>query len=148
MISIRRGTFETNSSSTHSISIYTDKEFEEMNRKKNDPNYLFSDWQEKFYTIEDIITRYKGSESFDERIIGEKLRMFLSGRELKDCLQEEFEEYDSFEEYLNDELELKSINYRNGDNYDGYSYLEEDYTQYTTPGGEHLHIICKYGRDG
>lgn len=147
MLQIRLKTFETNSSSTHSIAIYTDAEFEDMNKKKEDPEYLLASWEDKFYTIDEFIAKGEASDWEHDRETARKIKEFVAGRKLEECLYEEFEEYDSFEEYLNDELELKSINYRNGDNYDWYSNLEEDYTQYTTPGGEHLHIICKYGRD-
>lgn len=146
MLQIRRGTFETNSSSTHSIAIYTDEEYKDRMKKEKDPNYLI-DWDGDFYTIDKIISKYESSSFKSDRDAAAKIKEFMNGRELKDCLTDEIERGESFEEWLNDRLELKSVNYRNGD-YDDYDRLEEDYTEYTTPGGEHLHIICKYGYDG
>lgn len=146
MLQIRRGTFETNSSSTHSIAIYTDAEYKDRMEKEKNPNYL-TDWDDDFYTIDEIIFKYENSSFRSDREAVAKIKEFMNGRELKDCLDDEIEEGESFEEWLNDNLELKSVNYRNGD-YDDYNRLEEDYTKYTTPGGEHLHIICKYGYDG
>lgn len=142
MFSIRRGTFETNSSSTHSISIYTDAEWKERKKLEGNPNYLL-DYNDNYVTIDDVIESLLKSDWNDDKENGKKLQEFMKGRELKDCLDEEFEEYDSLEEFLR-ENEYKSESY--SEDYD--SYLEEDYTKYTTPGGEVLHIVCKYGRDG
>lgn len=146
MLQIRRGTFETNSSSTHSIAIYTDAEYKDRMEKEKNPNYL-TDWHDDFCTIDEILSEYENSSFKSDIEAAAKIKEFMNGRELKDCLDDEIEEGVSFEEWLNDHFELKSVNYRNGD-HDYYNRLEEDYTEYTTPSGEHLHIICKYGYDG
>ena len=139
MFSIRRGTFETNSSSTHSISIYTDKEWEDYKNKEDDLSYLLND-EDKFMTIDEVINGLLHSDWESDAEYGEKLKSFMNGRNLEDCLEEEFEDYDSLDEFLSDHG-YYSVYYR--EDYD--NYIETDHTEYTTPGGEKLHILCKYG---
>lgn len=139
MFSIRRGTFETNSSSTHSISIYTDKEWEDYKNKEDDLSYLLND-DDKFMTIDEVINELLQSDWKNDVEHGEKLKSFMNGRNLEDCLEEEFEDYNSLDEFLSDNG-YYSVYYR--EDYD--NCLETYHTEYTTPGGEKLHILCKYG---
>lgn len=139
MFSIRRGTFETNSSSTHSISIYTDKEWKDYKSKEDDLSYLLDD-EDKFMTIDEVINELLHSDWGIDAEYGEKLKSFMNGRNLEDCLEEEFEDYDSLDEFLSDHG-YYSVYYRE----DSDNCLETDHTEYTTPGGEKLHILCKYG---
>lgn len=103
------------------------------------------DDSDNYVTIDDVIKNLLESDWSVDKENGKKLQEFINGRELKDCLDTEFDEYDSLDEFLR-ESGYKSVNYEDYD--DGYYCLEEDYTRYTTPGGELLHIVCKYGRDG
>lgn len=66
MKTIRKGVFETNSSSTHSICICTDEEFNAWADKK-----LFWDkYEETFITIEEVIHQLRegGEEGTDEEL--------------------------------------------------------------------------------
>ena len=83
MFSIRRGTFETNSSSTHSISIYTDKEWEDYKNKEDDLSYLLND-EDKFMTIDEVINELLHSDCERDAEYGEKLKSFIRENEGND----------------------------------------------------------------
>jgi hypothetical protein len=55
MISVRRNVFETNSSSTHSITMCSEDEY---NKWKNG-ELLYERWEETFYTKNQIIEKAK-----------------------------------------------------------------------------------------
>lgn len=63
---VRFGTFETNSSSTHSCVIVTDEELEKW---RNGEVYLYN-YSERFYTLDEIKAEYEKeldkSQSFEE----------------------------------------------------------------------------------
>lgn len=124
-ISIRRGVFETNSSSTHSLTICTEDEF---NKWKNGEMYLTYDGLE---TKEDIMKTW----------IANKKRWYpeeyanLSEEEIIKEFEKDFEEssyeYKTYEYWQNEE-----------------SCLESYFETYTTPGGEKICVFGEYGYDG
>ena len=123
MITIRRNTFETNSSSTHSMVICTAEEFEKW---ANGELYA-SRWEEGFKTKEEVIENLKKGygEYFDEN---------------GDFVCPEFGYYDTLEELINEESEWFDL--------DGWcGELECDENEYTTSSGEKLKIMCRYGND-
>ena len=125
---IRRGVFETNSSSTHSCTIMMKDDYD---RWKRDELYLFDGIPHhypeecrpevgKMYTKEEVIEflkAYNKSHGYDDN---------------------DYEDYEVFEDDRRDE-EFKK--------YDDESNLEEDYTTFTTPGGETVIALCEYGYD-
>lgn len=122
MVTYRFGTFETNSSSTHSMVICNKKEFDlwkkgEMFASRDD---------DKLITLEEAqeeLLKYD-PEYFDSTGV------FVGGRfadTLKDALHYELGLYDF---------------YRWG------GELETDTTKYTSPSGDELVIVCRYGYDG
>lgn len=143
MIKIRKSVFETNSSSTHTITIYTDDEWAKLSDMRNDPNCLYQVYRGKYVTIQDIIKMWEESDYSYEKRASEKLKKFIGDRELKDCLEEEYDRQSggTLEDYLHD-MGFNSINYGEDD------CLEEEITEYTTPKGENLHIVCHYGYEG
>lgn len=136
MIQIRPHTFETNSSSTHSLIICSDDEYKAW---ENGGVYLCVDnWfshdiREKyqiphyeegvFYSIEEI------NKLFDR----------LHANESHYYSRVEF--FRTFNEYLYDKFE-------DDEDYQKYGcYLESYNETYTTKGGETIHVFGKYGND-
>lgn len=123
MITVRYGTFETNSSSTHSMVICTKDEWDKWAAGE-----LFaSRYYDGFKTKEEVMEEYRKEYSnyFDE-----------NGNFIPDDVFETFEEFQH--DYLTEWYDM-----------DGWvGDLESDETTYITPNGETLKIICRYGYDG
>lgn len=125
---IRRGVFETNSSSTHSCTIMMKDDYD---RWKRDELYLFDGYAShypeecrpevgKMYTKEEVIEflkAYNKSHGYDDN---------------------DYEDYEEFEDDRRDEDFKK---------YTDESNLEGDYHTFTTPGGETVIALCEYGYD-
>ena len=144
---IRMGTFETNSSSTHSLTMCTEDEYERW--KKGE--LLYHKWNEELveppvYTKEELKRAY-----------------FLSSvGTISNGILYENTYYTSIEELIDkvevpeDKLERCKLNlsrslctydsYWRGD--DDYTYLEGFSERYTTPNGEKIVAFGKYGYDG
>lgn len=122
---IRRGVFETNSSSTHSCTMMMKDDYDKWER---DELYLFDGYASyypekcrpevgKMYTKEEVIEflkAYNKSYGYDDN---------------------DYEDDEVFEDDRRDE-EFKK--------YDDESYLEKDYKTFTTPGGETVIALCEY----
>lgn len=122
MKTIRANTFETNSSSTHSMIILTEEEY---NKLESGELYLDDD---------EVITKEEAKNIF-----------------LKHMNEDKYE-YDndlSFEENIKnylDEFEYYSSEYPQSlENWKEEDELESDTNIYISPSGDKLRIICKYG---
>lgn len=122
MKTIRANTFETNSSSTHSMIILTEEEY---NKLESGELYLYDD---------EVITKEEAKNIF-----------------LKHMNEDKYE-YDndlSFEENIKnylDEFEYYSSEYPQSlENWKEEDELESDTNIYISPSGDKLRIICKYG---
>ena len=125
---IRRGVFETNSSSTHSCTIMMKDDYDRWER---DGLYLFNGYPisypkecrpevGKMYTKEEVIEflkAYRNYKGYDD---------------------EDYEDNEVFEDDRRDEDFKKCTDESN---------LEEDYQTFTTPGGETVVVLCEYGYD-
>lgn len=125
MRTIRLGTFETNSSSTHSMVICSEEEY----KKWANGELLASRWMDGFKTREEVMEEFKKehSEYFDSE------GNFIST-----------DEYESLEELMDDysyDVEWYDLDGWAGD-------LECDENSYTSPSGDKIRIICRYGYDG
>jgi len=121
MKTIRRNTFETNSSSTHSVTIMTSEEYDKW---ENEGLY----WDgEKLITYDELFSIFLEIEN--------KCR--------KEYLIEKEITKDDFEEWLDD----NSYEYIKYDTYFDDEYLETDVTNHTTKSGDEIVIICKHGRN-
>ena len=123
MITVRYGTFETNSSSTHSMVICTE---DEWNKWVNGELFA-SRWKSGFKTKEELIQECKQEYSY-----------YFDG-EGNFITNDRFSSLEEFMEYYSD-------GWYNLDRWVGN--LESDETTYKTPNGETLKIICRYGYDG
>ena len=119
---IRRGVFETNSSSTHSLTMMMKSDYE---RWHNDQLYMYSDgygWDfsrpvvNQLYTRDEAVEFVKNNKYYrhDEEIDGHLLREFG------------FIAWDD----------------------EGSEYLEGFYEEFTTPSGETIVAFGEYGYDG
>lgn len=125
MKTIRANTFETNSSSTHSMIILTEEEYDKL---ESGELYLNDD---------EIITKEEAEKIF-----------------LKSMNEDKYEYDDnlSFEENIKnylDEFEYYSSEYPQSlENWKEEDELESDTNIYISPSGDKLKIICKYGYNG
>lgn len=126
MKTIRANTFETNSSSTHSLIILTEEE-----EQKLDSGELY------------LSTKYNSNLITKE----EAYKIFLKAMENDNYIQDP--EY-SLEENIKDYLENCDDRYElpcSLDDWTDEDYLIIDSNKYTSPSGDKLKIICKYGND-
>lgn len=119
MFKIRKGLFETNSSSTHSLTMCTKEDYGKWEKGEV---YFCTDG--KFYTKEEVI---------DELC---KDKYYKQDRENLESLSDK-----DFDEHV------KDFDYYTYDNYND-EYLEEFYEEYTTKSGETVVAFGKYGWDG
>lgn len=119
---IRLGVFETNSSSTHTMTILSEDEFKQW----KDGDLFKYKWKEEFVSKED-----------SEKLI----------KQLKEDYSKKYnvdiEDIDLYE--LSDEYEEEIM--LTFDQYNDWKDLEYDINRYTTKSGEEIVIICWYGND-
>lgn len=133
---IRRNVFETNSSSTHSLSICTEQEFEDWKAGK----LLFDRWGERF------ILPYQLSEEEKSKAAKEytanKREYYKDWDELNDVQKEKW--YSSY-------MKEHNLGDDDGVSYDDYfsnGYLETYTRHYVTPSGDKIICFGEYGYDG
>lgn len=137
---IRLNTFETNSSSVHSICIMSKEEFDEF----KEGNLYIDGWKnDKLYTIDDIKEIYlKGDDYYINEYLEDE------GITKEEYLKEHSEE-ELIEEAVKYDVLYGSREYYNYDSYIGdrqdyYETFEEDYT---TKNGEEIVAFGYYGHD-
>lgn len=128
MIKVRQRTFETNSSSTHSITMCMESDFEKW---KNGEMY-WDRWNDKLISKEDI-----------EKELANIREEFMKDNPDFDENDEEWKE--RLEDYINDDKTYYT--YEEFNDYDYVSY-ETYKTEFETPKGEKVVIFGYYGYDG
>lgn len=145
MRSYREGTFETNSSSTHSMVIVDDSQLEKW---KNGDIFYVEDGNK-------FVSAYEKS-NFDKELFGELVVEYADNEDYQDdiCdaiqegrLREYVEEMIRCGEWEVDEYE-RPLSYEEWERMWDNRDLESDSTEYTTSGGEKIHIFCQYGYEG
>ena len=143
MIQIRQNVFETNSSSTHCMVIGTASDFEKWEAGEV---YYYDNWRDgkKFITKEEAIDKLKNSKYRTSDT--DKAIKYLETCELDASDYDDDE--DEAKRAIFEEMEINYIY-----EYDYYfndhcGYLESVETNYITPGGETIRIVCHYGYDG
>lgn len=137
MKQMRRGVFETNSSSTHSLTICTEEEFE----KWRNGELLFDRWNDCFIEERSLFDQEKidAMENYNDI----KSTYWKNWEQLS---EEEIESW--YRRYANQYLNKSN----DGQTYDEYmhsSYDLEVYSKhYTSPSGDKLVVFGKYGYDG
>ena len=134
---IRIGVFESNSSSTHSLTIVSEDEF----KKWKNGEVIFNRWEKTFvenkepsFTEDDVIDFYgdikeRFWKSWDQLSVSEKQEFVNRYKdEVLDDEDEEFMSYDRYMDYYNDYLD---------------TYVE----YFTSPSGDKMVAFGYYGHD-
>lgn len=114
MKTIRKGVFETNSSSSHSITVITFEEYEEW--KNNPDEYLMSVYDDKLILREEAV-----------KIVTEIYK------DLSDYNSDDIDSYLRDEEYLSF-----------GEFFDEYYEVDIEIVQHTTKSGDEIVIVSRY----
>ena len=137
MRQVRRGLFETNSSSTHSLTMCSGDEF----RRWENGELLFDRWNEEFVEASSVKTGHNMDEVKEkyEEVRGKIWKNFddLTEAEIADFCEEYFEEDDD-NQYVTYEWYF--------DHYEYYFDTFED--SYTTKNGDAVVCFGYYGYDG
>lgn len=129
MKTIRQNVFETNSSSTHSMTIMDAYDYERWKTEKDscydeDNRKIISLDQRRAMIIKDII-------DYRKRYYPDKLLDPVIDKDIDNYFDENYYEYPlTYDEFINIP-----------------DYLEHDINRYTTASNERLVIVCKYGHD-
>ena len=161
MRQVRRGTFETNSSSTHSITICSEEQItkwkngelfyfedgdkfvdaiekEKIIREKVLCDKIKKDWKEKTITFkEEVISFYFTYQDRDS-----KKEKYMTEENLAEITQEEIDEFIEKCDYVR-ELPCGYEEY-----FDSFEYLSTYVEHYTTPKGEEIIAFGCYGYEG
>lgn len=92
-IQVRRGVFETNSSSVHSLVMCSDDDYNKW--KKGE--LLYSKWDDRFYTLEEALKEegYENTENIDVNMLSEDFkRHFLDHERFNSWHYMDFETFD------------------------------------------------------
>ena len=136
---IRRGAFETNSSSTHTITICTEEEFNKWKRGDllfNRYDHIFTENKEvPEEEMQELMQDYYDSIKNDYY------------KDYKDLSSEELEKIRSkvLSEYVNEDDDDTFETY---DQWYNDDYLEVYEKEYTSPSGDKIVCFGKYGYDG
>ena len=125
MKTIRANTFETNSSSTHSMIILTEEEY---NKLESGELYLKDD---------EVITKEEAKNIFLKHMNEDKY-MYDDDLSFEENIKNYLDEF----EYYPSEYPQSLETWKEGDE------LESDTNIYISPSGDKLKIICKYGYIG
>lgn len=132
MKTIRANTFETNSSSTHSMVILTE---EQDNQLRNGELYLTNKYNET------IITKEERDAIFYEAI--EEYNKDCENTKIGGTKISTIEEFMETDDYLDNKSEFPC----NMDEWGDYDYLSYETSDYTSPSGDKLVIHVVYGMD-
>lgn len=134
MRQIRHNVFETNSSSTHSLTICSKSEYENWGKDlwfdTDSDEFIPAGWTDE--QIEQVREDYEEDRIHDRYGHGSDVPWENLTADQKELIISEY-----FYSVCKDESEWSEKN-----------YLEEYYTEYTTPSGDEIVVFGKYGRDG
>lgn len=119
VIKVRKGVFETNSSSTHSITMCTSEEYQKFLKGE----LYISECNDKLLSLEQI------KEDFEQ-----------ANKKWKENHENDL--YENIEQYMDCECIKSYVDWEEDD------YLESYISNYTTPNGEEIIAFGKYGYDG
>lgn len=133
---IRRCTFETNSSSTHSLSMCSKEEFE----KWENGELLFNEWSEEFVSPQEMSDRDK--QRAEQHYEDTKNEYSKNWSDLSDEAKKKYYKKYAIE---NDLIDEDAKTYEEWEN-DGY--LETFVKSYETKSGDTIFAFGKFGYDG
>jgi hypothetical protein len=144
MIQIRSGVFETNSSSTHSLTMCTQEEFDKWKRGE-----IWFDTDYERLVDKEIVIEFDEEESKENYISTHPNHLFYKTWE--ELSEEEIKKWHS--SYF-DKKKAESDEYYRYKTYQqyfhsyGYDGLERFEQHYTSPSGDKIVAFGKYGYDG
>lgn len=124
MIQVRYGMFETNSSSTHSIFIVTEEEYEKLEKEE-----LLINIGGRWCGGPDTITKEEAINVLNKECPNWKEEYSLEDKPLSEALYG-YDIAETLEHHFDDE------------------YLESYKVHFTTPSGDKMVVFGKFGRDG
>lgn len=135
---IRRGVFETNSSSTHSFTMCSKEDYD----KWVNGELMFDKYNETFVEVNTKITEEDKAEAkkYYER---NKTKYWKEWNQLS---EEEVDEW--YEKYMYECKKIDTYRYETYDDFFDDEYLETFEDEYTTKSGEVIIAFGKYGYDG
>lgn len=132
MLVVRRNVFETNSSSTHSITMCSEDEYNKWQKG----GLLYKRWAGEFYTKEQIIEEAKKKqvkyleEQQEGKTIHRYQEKYINARTDEELYkaeydEEEYQNYDDFWDYIEDEYETFQDSYttKNGEKIISFGYF-------------------------
>ena len=122
MKTVRRGTFETNSSSTHSITMCMESDYEKW---KNGEMYWHR-WNDELVskeTVEEEFLKENTGVSKEDPDFKDKFEEYLNNDDKTYYTYEEFNDYD----YIEYETYVDKYNTPNGDTVVAFGYYGNDY---------------------
>lgn len=134
---IRRGVFETNSSSTHSLTMCTQEQFDDWKNGK----LLYNYWKEEFVKAYELTDSDK--ENAKEDYEDNKSPFWKDWDQLTDVEKNNW--YDRYIRKHKRESDYDCKTYEEWKYDDNLEYFVDTYT---TPGGEKVVAFGKYGYDG
>lgn len=138
MRQIRYGVFESNSSSTHSIAICTQEEFDNWMKHK----LVFDSYNDVFVKSNTEMTnedKVRAKRYYEDC----KKEFWKSWEQLSD---EEVEAW--YKKYMEDEMYVDTYRYKTYNEFFYDSDLETFTQHYTSPSGDKLVAFGRYGYDG
>lgn len=130
---IRRGVYETNSSSSHSITMCSEEEFE----KWKDGKLLFDSWKEEFVDVVNLSNNQK--EDARKEYESKKNEFSKDWKDLSESAKEKY-----YENYIK-EHDLIVEECKTYNDYMNDYELESFIDKYTTKNGEKVVAFGKYG---
>ena len=133
MKQIRLGVFETNSSSTHSMVICTEEQYEKLGVE-----YFIKDYTAEILTRREAIKLFKENHADEENLLST-----LEDDAIISLINRDYEAAGVDKEVFNFDYDDPI-----GDVEDwAGEYLELDVNKFTTPSGDKMVTICRYGND-
>ena len=146
MIKIRQGTFETNSSSTHSIVICNQEEYDKLQKNELFVKTYSGEIVKKERVVDDILNYlYKNVNTNDFL----KTISDILGRDIIEIDKEVIMSFDNteFAEFLREIYLWFDCDYKTLDDWLEDEYLESEHHSREFDNGT-IHTFCKYGYDG
>lgn len=137
MINIRRGVFETNSSSVHSLTMCSSDDFDKWIRGE----VMFDTYNDRLVNVRPAITEQDKKNAME--YYNESRRRYW--REWDQLSEEEMSEW--YMKYMNDYGKFDSDRYQTYEKFFNDGCFETYRQSYTTPNGEKIVAFGYYGHD-
>ena len=135
---IRRGVFETNSSSTHSLTMCSKEDYD----KWVNGEFMFDTYKDELVEMDITITDSDKAEA--RNLYDRKKDRYW--KEWSQLSEEEVNEW--YDKYMYENKKIDTYRYKTYDDFFEDEYLETYEERYTTKSGEEIVAFGHYGYDG